>query len=197
MSGDRFHDGEDVEPAPDQEPRPDPGLERAAHPRDHGELSEENADLGRAVGELASENADLHKRVDYLERQVATEKDRFAAWAREMAWREEVLKSRLERLERSAVEKAGPGIPDRRLGERAAPEAEKQTAKEPRRRVAADQTISAGVAVGGVALTAVSEIIGTQAASDVTGMLGQVATSGAAVLAWLRWRREGGNADRT
>jgi hypothetical protein len=109
VSFDRFHDGEDNQPAPDRELRAAPGLDRSVHLRNHVEPPAGDADLGRAVDELASENADLHKRVDYLERQAAMDKDRFAAWAREMAWREEMPKSRLERLEHVAAEKAGPG----------------------------------------------------------------------------------------
>jgi hypothetical protein len=179
---DRDWDGEFDESTPNRDVPAAPGLETR---------------YGRAIGELAAENAELYKRVDYLEAQLKQKDARFDAWAREMAWREEEMKTRLERLEHANAERITPGMPARRVGERATPEAEKQTGPEPARQKASDQFIAASVGWGGVALTAAGEMLGTTAAADFTTLAGQVATAGAATLAWMRWRKEARDADRS
>jgi hypothetical protein len=184
---DRIHDaeGDDVPSAMD-----------SAHPADAARAPGLDTRYERAVGELAAENAELYKRVEYLERQIANDKDRFAAWGREMAWREEVMKARLERLEHAVTELSVAEGPHGRRVDRTDSFVGEKSQQETRRGGAASEITAAGAAVGNLA-NVIGAAVGSTVSADVGGIAGGVLGGFAAGIALVRKLREDRRDDRS
>lgn len=191
------------------------------------EVNAEIAARDRAIGELASENADLYKRIGALEADVKaghanlrTERERFRTWAKEMgnrdaerAARDEARDKReaslinqvkelrhtvteLERKFSDRPDATDPGASERRLDgqEAVGRQNVKRNSERPWRTNEAIDLYTSG---GGALLTIYSDVVGSGAVSEATGLAGSLLTFGAAVIALARKRREGNNADRS
>lgn len=156
-------------------------------------------EIGLAFGELASENAELYKRIDSLQSRLEMEQARHSAWSREVTRRDEALASRVDHLERKLAERldaSDAGMKERRIAGQEPLADEQKAGQEPSRRRVSTEFIAVGAAVGGVALTAVGDVIGTPTAGDITGIAGGVVAAAAAGLTWIRKHREEADADR-
>lgn len=207
MSADRAYD-EDVD-APLRRPlRAAPGLGRCEETHNSVELVAENTALDRAIGKLAVENADLYrsnadqaKTVERLQTRLDKSEDRFRAWAKEMAnredaraardeardRREEALIGRINELERRLGER-DPGGPDRRVGSEELARVENGRQERGRARPS-NEFIGIGTAVGVAAGTVAAD------PTPVNFIIGAVGIMGAGI-PWIRKLREAGNGDR-
>jgi len=212
MSAERTYEGEDIEAAPVRPLRADPGLDRGRETGGWVELAAENGARDRTIRELGSENADLYRRnaeqgktIEQLQARTDRSEERFRAWAKEMAnredaraardearaKREEAMIDRIAELERRLAEKPGdddPGGPERRVGGQEIARSEGGRRERGRGR-ASNEFIGIGAAVGVEVVTAVADPSGP---SLLIGALGIVATG----IPWMRKLREAGNDHR-
>jgi hypothetical protein len=200
-------------PSPDRDPGKADQPPRAPAP----DKDPEKAELTRAVGELASENADLYRRnaaldkkVTRIEAELKTEKDRRTAWSAEVARERshaagcleaqtkinEALAARLADLEARQADKGAPGEAARRVGSGEVPGGERSEKTVSRPRMS-NEFIGVGVAAGGGFLTAVSVVLETPVAADVTGLIISALGIGGASIPWYRKLRKDRNGDRS
>jgi hypothetical protein len=145
---------------------------------------------------LAAENAELYKRVDHLEHQLKQKDARFEAWAREMAWPEEVMKSRMEKLEHALTELSASRDPrGRRVDEPGTFAGEKSQPEPGRSGKAASEIAALGAAAGSLA-GAIGAVAGSTVSADAGGIAGGVLGIFGAGVALVHKLREEGREDR-